>query len=169
SAFAQNTLYESAIVDLPSPTPPYMIAADRIARQWDDEIVPRLADYIRIPAKSPHFDPAWETHGYIERVIHLAETWARAQPIAGLVVEIMRLPGRTPLLVFEVPGRGDRTVLLYGHLDKQPEMVGWRTDGGPWTPIIENGKLYGRGGADDGYAIFAALSSIGALQAQGIA
>jgi len=146
-----------------------MIATDRIAQQWDREIVPRLVDYIRIPAKSPHFDAAWEAHGHIERVVRLAEEWVRAQPIAGLQVEIVRLPGRTPLLLFEVPGRGDRTVLLYGHLDKQPEMVGWRADAGPWTPVIENGKLYGRGGADDGYAIFAALSAIGALHAQGIA
>ena len=146
-----------------------MIATDRIAQQWDREIVPRLVDYIRVPAKSPHFDAAWEAHGHIERVIRLAEEWARAQPIAGLQVEIVRLPGRTPLLLFEVPGRGERNVLLYGHLDKQPEMVGWRPDGGPWTPVIENGKLYGRGGADDGYAIFAALSAIGALHAQGIA
>ena len=141
-------------------------ARDRIAHQWDDEIVPRLVDYIRIPAKSPHFDPAWEANGHIERVIRLGEAWASAQPIPGLTVEIVRLPGRTPVLLFEVPGSSDRTVLLYGHLDKQPEMVGWRQDGGPWTPIIEDGKLYGRGGADDGYAIFAALSALGALAAQ---
>ncbi len=143
-------------------------STDRIDRQWDDEIVPRLVEYIRIPAKSPHFDPAWETNGHIERVIRLAETWARAQPIAGLKIEIVRLPGRTPVLLFEVPGAGERTVLLYGHLDKQPEMTGWRADGGPWVPVIDDGKLYGRGGADDGYAIFAALSAIGALHAQGL-
>ena len=141
---------------------------DRIVRQWDDDIVPRLVDYIRSPAKSPHFDAAWEAHGYIEQVTRLAEGWARAQPIAGLRVEIVRLPGRTPVVFFEVPGKGERTVLMYGHLDKQPEMVGWRADAGPWTPILEDDKLYGRGGADDGYAIFAALSAIGALKAQGI-
>ena len=146
-----------------------MIALDRIARQWDDDIVPRLVDYIRIPAKSPHFDAGWDAHGHIERVTLLAEGWARAQPIAGLRVEIVRLPGRTPVVFFEVAGQGERTVLMYGHLDKQPEMVGWRADGGPWMPILEGDKLYGRGGADDGYAIFAALSAIGALQAQGIA
>ena len=146
-----------------------MIALDRIARQWDDDIVPRLIDYIRIPAKSPHFDAGWAAHGHIERVTLLAEEWARAQPIAGLRVEIVRLPGRTPVVFFEVPGQSERTVLMYGHLDKQPEMVGWRADGGPWTPILEGDKLYGRGGADDGYAIFAALSAIGALQAQGVA
>jgi len=147
-------------------------SAERIARQWDDDIVPRLVDYVRIPAKSPHFDPAWQANGHIEKVIRLAEAWVRAQPVRGLQVEIVRLPGRTPLLVFEVPATGaasgDRTVLLYGHLDKQPEMVGWRDGFGPWIPVIEDGKLYGRGSADDGYAVFAALAAIGALQADGV-
>jgi acetylornithine deacetylase/succinyl-diaminopimelate desuccinylase-like protein len=146
-------------------------SAERIARQWDDDIVPQLIDYVRIPAKSPHFDPAWHANGHIERVIQLAERWVRAQPVRGLKVEIARLAGRTPVLVFEVPATGmaddGRTVLLYGHLDKQPEMTGWRKGFGPWIPVIEDGKLYGRGGADDGYAVFAALSAIGALQAEG--
>jgi acetylornithine deacetylase/succinyl-diaminopimelate desuccinylase-like protein len=145
--------------------------AARIARQWDDEIVPQLVDYVRIPAKSPHFDAAWQSHGHIDRVVLLAEAWARAQPVRGLAVEIVRLPGRTPVLVFEVPAAGsstdERTVLIYGHLDKQPEMTGWREGLGPWMPVIEDGRLYGRGGADDGYAVFAALSAIGALQAEG--
>ncbi len=95
--------------------------------------------------------------------------WVKKQPVRGLEVEIVRLPGRTPLLYFDVSGTGDRTVLLYGHLDKQPEMSGWRDGHGPWDPLYEDGKLYGRGSADDGYAVFAALSAIGALQAQGIA
>ena len=142
-----------------------------IATQWEEEIVPQLTDYIRIPARSPNFDPQWETNGHIERVIRLAETWAKMQPVKGMTIEIVRLPGRTPLLYFDVPAANDsdRTVLLYGHLDKQPEMVGWRDGYGPWDPLYENGKLYGRGGADDGYAIFAALSAIGALQMQGVA
>ncbi|HEV3239248.1 MAG TPA: M20 family metallopeptidase [Casimicrobiaceae bacterium] len=143
-----------------------------ISTHWDTEIVPQLTDYVRIPAKSPHFDPQWEANGHIERVICLAEAWAKKQPVHGLKVEIVRLPGRTPLLYFDVPANGrsgNGTVLLYGHLDKQPEMSGWRDGYGPWTPLLEEGKLYGRGGADDGYAVFAALSAIGALQAQGIA
>src|SRR5712691_1495389 len=99
-----------------------------ISTEWDTEIVPQLTDYVRIPAKSPHFDPQWETNGSIERVIRLADAWVRKQPVRGLAVEILRLPGRTPLLYFDVPGsnKSDRTVLLYGHLDKQPEMTGWR-------------------------------------------
>jgi acetylornithine deacetylase/succinyl-diaminopimelate desuccinylase-like protein len=140
-----------------------------IAAQWDVDIVPQLTSYVRVPAKSPHFDPQWEAHGHIERVIRLAEAWVKKQPVRGMNCEIVRLAGRTPLLHFDVPGTGDRTVLLYGHLDKQPEMTGWREGYGPWEPLFEDGKLYGRGGADDGYAVFAALSAIGALQAQGVA
>ena len=139
-----------------------------IAAQWDEDIVPQLTDYVRIPAKSPHFDPQWEKNGHIEGVIRLAETWVKRQRVRGLKTEIVRLPGRTPVLCFDVPGTGDRTILLYGHLDKQPEMTGWREGHGPWEPLFEDGKLYGRGSADDGYAVFAALSAIGALQAQGV-
>jgi acetylornithine deacetylase/succinyl-diaminopimelate desuccinylase-like protein len=143
--------------------------AASVARTWDASIVPQLVEYIRIPAKSPHFDPQWENNGHIEKVIRLAEAWARQQPVRGMTVEIVRLPGRTPVLYFDVPGTGGRTVLLYGHLDKQPEMTGWREGLGPWLPVLEDGKLYGRGGADDGYALFASLAAIGALQAQGVA
>ena len=142
-----------------------------ISTHWDSEIVPQLTDYVRIPAKSPHFDPQWAANGHIERVIRLAETWAVKQPVHGLKVEIVRLPGRTPLLYFDIPANGkdgDGSILLYGHLDKQPEMSGWRDGHGPWSPLLEDGKLYGRGSADDGYAVFAALSAIGALQAQGV-
>ena len=145
--------------------------AAAIARHWDAEIVEQLIDYIRIPAQSPHFDPLWESSGHIEAAIRLAEAWVRRQPVHGLQVEIVRLPGRTPLLWFEVPASspetGERTVLMYGHLDKQPEMVGWRDGLGPWSPVIEDGKLYGRGGADDGYAVFASIAAIAAVQAQG--
>jgi acetylornithine deacetylase/succinyl-diaminopimelate desuccinylase-like protein len=147
--------------------PKTLLAA--ISTQWDKDIVPQLTDYVRIPAKSPHFDPHWEANGHIERVVRLAEAWVKKQPVRGLKLEIVRLPGRTPLLYFDVPGTGNRTILLYGHLDKQPEMTGWRPGNGPWEPLLEDGKLYGRGSADDGYAVFAALSAIGAVQAQGVA
>lgn len=144
----------------------------RIARQWDDDIVPRLVEYVRIPAKSPHFDPQWRAHGHIEAAVRAARDWVARQPVPGLALEVVRLEGRTPVLCFDAPatpGAGDRTVVLYGHLDKQPEMAGWRSGFGPWTPVIEDGRLYGRGGADDGYAVYAALSAILALDAQGIA
>ncbi|QJR15860.1 M20 family metallopeptidase [Usitatibacter palustris] len=146
---------------------------DRVSRQWDDDIVGQLVEYIRLPAKSPHFDPDWEKHGYIDAAVAQAKAWVEKQGVAGLKLEVIRLEGRTPVLFFDIPAtgglEGDRTVFLYGHLDKQPEMTGWRDGFGPWIPVIEDGKLYGRGGADDGYAVFAAISAISALDAQGVA
>lgn len=141
--------------------------AASIAAQWDADIVPQLVEYIRIPAKSPHFDPQWEASGHLERVIDLARAWVTKQNVPGLAVEVVRLPGRTPLLYIEVPGGARGTVLLYGHLDKQPEMVGWDPASGPWEPRLHDGKLYGRGGADDGYAVFASIAAIAALQREG--
>ncbi len=139
---------------------------------WDRQIVPAITDYIGIPAKSPMFDADWQRSGHLERVVRDAATWVESQRIAGLTLEVVRIEGRTPLIFFEVPAtRTDSsdTVLLYGHLDKQPEFSGWRNDLGPWTPKYKDGLLYGRGGADDGYAVYAALTAIAALDAQGIA
>ena len=139
-----------------------------VGNLWDGEIVPQLTEYIRIPNKSPMFDAQWAEHGHMDRAVALMEAWARAQPIAGMKLEVVRLKGRTPLIFIEIPGKGDDTVLLYGHLDKQPEMTGWSDHLGPWKPVLEGDKLYGRGGADDGYAIFGSLAAIMALQAQNI-
>jgi acetylornithine deacetylase/succinyl-diaminopimelate desuccinylase-like protein len=138
---------------------------------WGDAIVPTLVEYIRIPNKSPAFDPDWAAHGYMEDAVRLFERWARERIAAlpGATLEIVRLPGRTPLMLIEVPGSGADTVLLYGHLDKQPEMVGWTEGYGPWQPRIDGDKLYGRGGADDGYAMFGALAALTALRDQGAA
>ncbi|HUD41643.1 MAG TPA: M20 family metallopeptidase [Dokdonella sp.] len=135
---------------------------------WDEQIVPQLVEYIKIPNKSPMFDAQWAEHGHMDRAVALMEAWARAQPIPGMQLEVVRLPGRTPLIFIEIPGQGEDCVLLYGHLDKQPEMTGWAEHLGPWKPVIEGDKLYGRGGADDGYAIFGSLAAILALQAQQI-
>ncbi|HLW23394.1 MAG TPA: M20/M25/M40 family metallo-hydrolase [Steroidobacteraceae bacterium] len=134
---------------------------------WLDSIVPTLCEYVRIPNKSPLFDPRWEQHGHMERAVQLLADWARRQPIRNLKVEIARLPGRTPLILIEIPGTAD-TVLLYGHLDKQPEFTGWLPGLGPWEPVLRDGKLYGRGAADDGYAMFASLTAIAALEARGL-
>ena len=142
------------------------------ARLWDEEIVPAMTRYIAIPAKSPMFDADWEAHGHIDQVLREAAAWVEGCKVAGLKLEVIRLPGRTPVIFFEVPAtKADctDTVLLYGHLDKQPEFNGWRNDLGPWTPKYEDGRLYGRGGADDGYAVYASLTAIMALDQQGIA
>jgi len=143
-----------------------------IDQQWDDEIVPNLVEYIRIPNKSPMFDADWVQHGYMDDAVKLMVRWAQQQPITGMTIEVVSAEGRTPLIFIEVPGTdpgNEDCVLLYGHLDKQPEMTGWSDGLGPWLPVLRGDKLYGRGGADDGYAIFGSLAAIRALQAQGVA
>lgn len=152
-------------------TPSLDIEAVRklVEHTWDTEILPQLIEYVRIPNKSPHFDPDWESNGHMAKAADQIEAWCRARPIPGLIVERIQLEGRTPFLYMEVPGASDaETVLLYGHFDKQPEMEGWRDGLGPWEPVVEDDKLYGRGGADDGYAAFASLTALEALAAQGI-
>src|SRR5690242_16466284 len=135
-------------------------------RVWDESIVNRLQEYIRIPNKSPMFDPQWESHGYMDAAVKLMADWCRAQPVPGMRVEIRRVPGLTPLLLVDIPGELPGCTLLYGHLDKQPEFTGWLPGLGPWEPVIRDGRLYGRGGADDGYAVFSSLTAIAALKAQ---
>ena len=144
---------------------------DFAARAWDERIVPELKRYIEVPAKSPMFDAQWQSHGYIDHVVRAAAAWVESRKVAGLKLEVIRLEGRTPVILFEVPATkagSTGTVVMYGHLDKQPEFNGWRNDLGPWTPKLDDGLLYGRGGADDGYAVFAAITAIEALDAQGI-
>jgi acetylornithine deacetylase/succinyl-diaminopimelate desuccinylase-like protein len=139
---------------------------DFVQKTWDESVIPTLTEYVKIPAKSPMFDAQWREHGHIDRAVELLRGWAGARPIEGLRIEVVRLEGRTPVLFMEAPGTGADTVLLYGHLDKQPEMVGWAEGTGPWTPVRRGDKLYGRGVGDDGYATFAALTAIQALQEQ---
>ena len=146
-----------------------------ISKLWDEEVVPQLTEYIKIPNKSPMFDKEWAAHGYMDAAVALMEKWARAklESLPGSTLEVLRLPNRTPLIFIDVPASGskareDDCVLLYGHLDKQPEMTGWSEGLGPWTPVLKGDRLYGRGGADDGYAIFGSLSALLALHEQGV-
>ncbi|MDP2817489.1 MAG: M20 family metallopeptidase [Polaromonas sp.] len=146
-------------------------ALSDVSAQWDGDIVKQITDYITIPAKSPSFDADWAGHGHIDTVMRNAAAWVEAQKVDGLKLEIVRMQGRTPVLVFELPATkadSTQTVLMYGHLDKQPEFTGWRNDLGPWTPKYEDGKLFGRGGADDGYAVYASIAAIQALKAQNV-
>ena len=154
---------------LPSSVLNPALALEHVSRQWDDDIIGQLQNYIEIPAKSPAFDTQWAQHGHIDAVVRNAAVWVEAQKVEGLKLEVIRIDGRTPVLFFEVPATDaayTKTVLVYGHLDKQPEFTGWRNDLGPWTPKYEGGKLYGRGGADDGYALYASIAAIQALKNQ---
>lgn len=140
---------------------------ERVTRVWDDDVLPAITDYIRIPNRSPAFDSHWAEHGHMARAVALISAWMEARPIAGMQVSVEQLEGRTPVILAEVAGTAEGTVVLYGHLDKQPEMSGWREGLGPWEPVLDGDRLYGRGGADDGYSAFAALTAIEAVQASG--
>ncbi len=146
-----------------------------IGDRWRDDLEPRLREYIAVPALSPAFDPDWEANGHLEHAVRMVSSWMAARPLAGMSVDVQRLDGRTPVVVADIPpfgpdaptGEGAPTVLLYGHLDKQPEMTGWRDGLGPWTPVRDGDLLYGRGGADDGYSAYAALTALEAVQSAG--
>jgi acetylornithine deacetylase/succinyl-diaminopimelate desuccinylase-like protein len=152
------------------------IIHEHVDRVWDDDVLPSLMEYIAIPCVSQHFDPQWREHGHLDRAVEHIRSWCAARSVAGLTIDVLELPGTSPVVLMEVPAflpdqhtvATDDTVLLYGHLDKQPEMVGWRDDLGPWKPVLEGNKLYGRGGADDGYAAYAAVLAIEAAQLAGL-
>jgi acetylornithine deacetylase/succinyl-diaminopimelate desuccinylase-like protein len=135
---------------------------------WESSIIPALKKYIEIPNLSPAFDPDWKKNGHMDRAAGLISDWVKSCGVKGLTIETIELKGRTPVLYMEVPGASDDTVLLYGHLDKQPPMEGWSDGLGPWKPVMRDGRLYGRGGADDGYAAFAAVTAVQALQQQNV-
>lgn len=135
---------------------------------WSSSIVPTLEQYIRIPNQSPLFDPDWKRNGYMNQAVALARSWVESQNVRGLTIEVHEMEGRTPVIFMEIEGDDSGTVLMYGHLDKQPAMVGWEDGLGPWTPVLRDGKLFGRGGADDGYAIFASITAIRTVQEQGL-
>ncbi|MFT4059487.1 MAG: M20 family metallopeptidase [Legionella sp.] len=141
---------------------------DFVCQQWQEEILPSLCDYIKIPNKSPHFDAKWKEHGLMDQAIDHIADWCKAHAPAGMQLEVLRLAGRTPLLFIEIPGQINETVLMYGHLDKQPEMSGWHEDLHPWKPVLKDGRLYGRGAADDGYSAYSSLTAIRALEKQGL-
>ena len=137
-------------------------------QEWENSIIQELVKYIRVPNKSPAFDPNWQANGYMEEVVEQFVSWSKRQNIEGMKLDVVRLPERTPLIYIDIPGDIKNTVLLYGHLDKQPEMMGWNEEFGPWKPVLKENKLYGRGGADDGYALFASLLAIKILHKQKI-
>ncbi|MGD8572837.1 MAG: M20/M25/M40 family metallo-hydrolase [Gammaproteobacteria bacterium] len=135
---------------------------------WEQHIIPTLTDYIAIPCLSIDFDPNWQQHGYMDQVEALALEWLQRHKEPQWQIHHQRIPGKTPLIIVEVPGDSEHTIMLYGHLDKQPEMEGWFDGYGPWQPVVHEGKLYGRGGADDGYALFAAIAAIKAMGKQNL-
>ena len=136
---------------------------------WEKQILPTLTDFIKIPNESPSFDRDWAKHGHMKKAAKLVTDWIKAQQVRGLKLKTLQDGSRTPLILADIPGGDNRTVLIYGHIDKQPPMTGWNEGLGPWKPVRDKqGRLYGRGGADDGYSVFAAIAAARAMQEQGI-
>ena len=143
---------------------------NNINAEWDATIVPTLCKYIEIPNQSPHYDPEWATNKLIEKAFAVLVDWLKQQTVKGMKFEMLEEPGRTPFLIIEIDGTTptEKTLFMYGHMDKQPPLLPWSEGLGPYTPVIRNGKLYGRGGADDGYAICASVTAIATLQKHGV-
>lgn len=140
-----------------------------VDQYWDNHITPSLMEYIKIPNKSPQFDKDWQKHGHMEKAVNLIANWCKQHAPANMTLDVIQEGERTPVILMEVPGTtNDETILLYGHLDKQPEMTGWSDGLAPWTPVLRGERLYGRGGADDGYAAYASLTALKALKEQNI-
>ena len=137
---------------------------------FERDALETLSEFGAIPALSPMFDADWEDHGYLEQAAQLLAAWARKRQLANFDVEIHRLKGRTPTLVVTVEstsGPGG-TVVLYGHLDKQPPLGNWSDGLDPFVPVRRGDRLYARGVSDDGYAIFSALSALEAMEVNGL-
>ncbi len=143
-----------------------VLSLDEVAAAWDEHALPALREFVQIPAKSPHFDADWAENGHLERAVVLGADFCR-RLLPGAAVEIIRLEGRTPVLFVDAPGTGPGTALIYGHLDKQPEAEGWSDGLGPWQPVVRDGRLYGRGAVDDGYALFSAATAVSLLHGRG--
>ncbi|MGO9149012.1 MAG: M20/M25/M40 family metallo-hydrolase [Acidimicrobiales bacterium] len=153
-----------------SPSRPEVLAS-YVDDLWEDSVVGALSSYVAIPCLSPDFDPAWADNGEIGRAARLLCEWAASRPLPGCIVEVVEREGLTPAIIADVPatpGAATRLVtLLYGHLDKQPPLGSWRKGLDPFVAVREGERLYGRGAADDGYSIFAAVGALEALAATG--
>ncbi|SNT42692.1 Acetylornithine deacetylase/Succinyl-diaminopimelate desuccinylase [Streptosporangium subroseum] len=144
---------------------------EAVIKDWDGDVLPSLSGLVEIPALSAAYDAAWERNGHLRAAADHVRDWIASRGLPGAQCEVFQLDGRAPLLLVDVPAttgaeaRG--TVLLYGHLDKQPPLGDWSDGLGPWQPVVRDGRLYGRGAVDDGYSGYAATTALAAVQAAG--
>ena len=140
-----------------------------IKQKFETDYLEGIKEFIRIPSLSPLFDPEWETNKSLDKQCEHLQKFVRDQDLQGCTMHVLRDEGRTPFLIVKVAAFGDtqskEQVLMYGHMDKQPFGEGWNTD--PCDPVTIDGRLYGRGSSDDGYALFTAVTAIKACQAVG--
>ena len=137
---------------------------------FERDALPTLRTYATIDCLSPAFDEQWGSRGRIDDAVELLAQWARERSLGDFHVEVVQLEGRTPLLVVTVEATNDddATVILYGHLDKQPPLGEWSEGLAPYEPVRRGDRLFARGVADDGYSTFSALLALEQLVAQAI-
>ncbi|MFB9679265.1 M20/M25/M40 family metallo-hydrolase [Streptosporangium vulgare] len=144
---------------------------EAVAKSWNEDVLPSLSGLVEIPALSAAFDADWERNGHLRTAVDHVRDWIASRGLPGARCEVVQSDGRAPLLLVDVPAtpgttaRG--TVLLYGHLDKQPPLGDWSDGLGPWRAVVRDGRLYGRGAVDDGYSGYAAVTALTAIQAAG--
>jgi acetylornithine deacetylase/succinyl-diaminopimelate desuccinylase-like protein len=134
---------------------------------FDSEILSSLMNFVKIPNCSPEYDPDWDKNGYQIAAAQYIQDWIKNQNLKGCDTVFLKDEGRTPFIYVNIEGTkegDDRCILLYAHMDKQPPLTGWSPGLGPYTPVIKDGHLYGRGSSDDGYAPFAAITAVKACQ-----
>lgn len=144
---------------------------DAVAGAWSDQVLPSLAGLVEIPALSPAFDSDWERTGHLRAAAEHVRDWIESRDLPGARAEIVQLEGRSPVLLVDLPATSgateEGTLLLYGHLDKQPPFGGWSEGLAPWKAVIRDGRMYGRGAVDDGYSGYAATVALEAVRAAG--
>ena len=139
-----------------------------ITQTFEKDVVPALMNFIRIPNGSPSYDKDWQTNGFQEQAALYIKEWVESQNLQNTYVHILQEKNRTPFIYIEIEASkkdDSRSILMYGHFDKQPPLEGWSEGLSPRSPVIKDKHLYGRGGADDGYGVFAAVSAVKCAQA----
>lgn len=116
-------------------------------------------------------DTTYRTNGLLEKAIELVDQYVQKLGIKGLERKIFHPEDSNPLVVYKVEPEKmtekTRNIMIYGHLDKQPYEEAWAEGLGPTTPVIREGKLYGRGASDDGYSVFSTMLAIKLAQLEG--
>lgn len=136
-----------------------------LEEEFEPNLVEPLKDFVRIPNQSRSFDPEWNTNGLLEKACQHVIDWSKGQGLKDFSVDLYKEDGKTPAVIGVAEMKDAPTILFYGHIDKQPPLTEkWREGLHPYQPVVENGKLYGRGGVDDGYAYFASVLVVKMLQ-----
>eukprot|EP01134_Creolimax_fragrantissima_P007648 CFRG7648T1 len=140
-----------------------------VDKHFQEKFVDTLSGFIKIPNCTPAFDADYLTNGHIQTAIKYILDFTDSLKIPGLTHSVYDDESRPPMVCIVYPGEVKQNVMIYGHLDKQPFMEGrWSEGLDALTPVIRDNKLYGRGSADDGYSVLAALLSIQAAREQGV-